>query len=122
VDITDQLAGLIMPEEPDASRFLLQESVAAAYREGRLTMEQVREALGLPTRMHVDTFLQAHGVFDYTSDDLERDLAALDRNVGVRLMDRYGEVKLDQVTPIDGETFFAFLREREEQLAMHSAR
>jgi len=63
----------------DAARSLLEESVAGAYRDGRLTMEQVRELPGLPTRMHVDVFLQRHAIYEYTAEDLNADMATLDR-------------------------------------------
>ena len=57
----------------------MEEAVAGAYRHGRLTMEQVRELLGFGTRMQVDAFLQLHAIFEYTIDDLDKDMATLDR-------------------------------------------
>jgi hypothetical protein len=58
--------------------------VANAYRERRLTMEQVRQLLGFATRMEVDPFLKRYEIYDYTVGDLEEDLAALDRLLGPR--------------------------------------
>jgi hypothetical protein len=78
VEILDQFVRLLVPAGRDASRTLLEESVAAAYRDERLTMEQVRELLGFGTRMQVDAFLQQHDIYDYSVDDLEKDLATLD--------------------------------------------
>ena len=79
VEIPDQFAERLVPPGSDPGRALLEQSVATAYRESRLTMEQVREALGLSTRMQVDAFLQSHEIYDYTPEDLDRDMAALDR-------------------------------------------
>jgi len=79
VEIPDQFLEHLVPEGRDVARSLLEESVAGAYRDGRLTMEQVRQLLGFGTRMQVDAFLQQHQVYDYTIDDLDRDMATLDR-------------------------------------------
>jgi hypothetical protein len=79
VDIPDQFAARLVPAGRDAARTLLEESVAGAYRDGRLTMEQVRQVLGFGTRLHVDAFLLEHGIYDYTVEDLDKDMATLDR-------------------------------------------
>ena len=42
-------------------------------------MEQVRQLLGFGTRMQVDSFLQEHDIYDYTVEDLNKDMATLDR-------------------------------------------
>lgn len=82
VEIPDQFVPFIVPEGKDAGRRLLEDSVAAAYRERRLTMEQVRQLLGFATRMEVDPFLQRYEIFDFTVDDLEKDLATMDELLG----------------------------------------
>ncbi len=79
VEIPDQFVEHLVPAGRDAARSLLEESVAGAYRDGRLTMEQVRQLLGFGTRMQVDAFLQQHQIYDYTVDDLNKDMATLDR-------------------------------------------
>lgn len=79
VDIPDRLVRQLVPEGRDVSRGLLEDAVATAYREKRLTMEQVRQLLGLGTRMEVDVFLGQHEIYDYTIEDLEQDLATLER-------------------------------------------
>lgn len=84
VEIPDQFASLILPEGTDAGRKLLENSVAAAYRERRLSMEQVRQILGFATRMEVDPFLQRYEIYDYTVGDLKEDMAALDALLGPR--------------------------------------
>jgi hypothetical protein len=79
VEISDQFVQHLVPAGRDAARSLLEESVAGAYRDGRLTMEQVRQLLGFETRMQVDVFLQQHEVYDYTVEDLDKHMATLDR-------------------------------------------
>jgi hypothetical protein len=79
VEIPDEFAAELAPPGEDAARKLLEDRTAQAYREGRLTMEQVRRILGLPTRMHVDPFLLRYQIFDYTVEDLDKDLAVLAR-------------------------------------------
>lgn len=84
VDIPDQFAADLLPEGTDASRRLLENTVAEAYRERRLTMEQVRQLLGFATRMEVEPFLKRHEIYDYTVADLEEDMAGLDALLGPR--------------------------------------
>ena len=79
VDIPDQFFGQLVPNGGDASRVLLEESVAGAYRDRRLTMEQVRELLGFGTRIQVDVFLQQHAIYDYTVEDFEQDMVTFER-------------------------------------------
>jgi hypothetical protein len=79
VEIPDQFVRHVVPAGRDAARSLLEESVAGAYRDGRLTMEQARELLGFGTRMQVDAFLQQHEIYDYTVEDLDKDMTTLDR-------------------------------------------
>lgn len=79
VEIPDQFARQLVPAGRDAARSLLEESAAAAYRDGRLTMEQVRQLLGFGTRIQVDAFLQQHEIYDYTVEDLDKDMVTLDR-------------------------------------------
>ena len=77
VEIPDEFLPLIVPEGKDAARKLLEDTVAQAYRERRLTMEQVRQILGFATRMEVDPFLQKYEIYDYTVEDLKEDMAAM---------------------------------------------
>ena len=79
VEIPDQFVEHLVPAGSDAARALLEESAAGAYRAGRLTMEQVRQLLGFGTRIQVDVFLQQHQIFDYNVEDLDKDMATLDR-------------------------------------------
>ena len=84
VDIPDQFVSHIVPEGADAARQLLEDSVAASYRERRLTLEQVRQLLGYATRIEVDPFLKRYEIYDYTADDLREDMAGLDDLLGAR--------------------------------------
>jgi hypothetical protein len=75
VEIPDQL----IPTGGDPARMLLEEAVAKAYREGRLeTTEQVRKLLGFGTRAQATTFLLEHEIYDYTIEELQKDLATLE--------------------------------------------
>jgi hypothetical protein len=49
-----------------------------------LRMTKIFVGLGCGTRMQVDAFLQQHEIFDYSVDDLEKDLATLDRVVAAK--------------------------------------
>jgi len=77
VNIPEEFVPLLVPEGADAGRKLLEDSVAEAYRQRRLTMEQVRQILGFATRMEVDLFLQRYAIYDFTLADLEQDIAAM---------------------------------------------
>jgi hypothetical protein len=79
IEIPDQFVQHLVPAGHDAARALLEEAVAGAYRDGRLTMEQVRQLLGFGTRMQVDTFLQLREIYDYTVEDLDKDIGTLER-------------------------------------------
>lgn len=79
VDIPDQFAHDLVPEGCDPARLLLEEAVASAYREGRLTTEQVRVLLGFGYFMQVDAFLSRHEIYDYTVEDFEKDVATLEQ-------------------------------------------
>ncbi len=79
VEIPDEFAGDIVPAGSDPARLLLEDAVAAAYRDHRLTIEQVRQILGFATRMEVDPFLQKYEIYDYTVEDLAEDVASYDR-------------------------------------------
>ena len=74
IDIPDQFIPHLVPAGQDAARALLEEAVAGAYRDHRLTMEQARQLLGYGTRMQVNAFLQKHEISDYTIEDLDKDI------------------------------------------------
>lgn len=84
VEIPDQFVSQLLPAGRDAARSLLEQSVVSAYRDARLTIEQVRELLGFGTRMQVDAFLQQYEIYDYTVEDLDKDMATLDRMLATK--------------------------------------
>lgn len=79
VDIPDQFVRQLVSEGRDLARTLLEQAVAGAYRERRLTVEQVRQLLGFGTRMQASTFLQEHEIYDYAAEEFEKDMATLER-------------------------------------------
>lgn len=83
VEIPDQFVRQLLPAGRDAARSLLEQSVASAYRDARLTTEQVRQLLGFGTRMQVDAFLQQHEISDYDAEDFNKDMATLDRVLAI---------------------------------------
>ena len=64
----------------DLSRRALEALAIEEYKSGRLTSAELRRLLGFRTRMALDAFLKAHGVFlDYTLADLEQERQDLRR-------------------------------------------
>lgn len=78
VEIPDQFVSQLVPEGVNASRVLLEEAAAGAYRDHRLTVDQVRQLLGFGTRTQANTFLLEHEICDYTDDEFEKDMANLE--------------------------------------------
>ena len=77
--IPDQLASRLMAAKPDLERQALEAWMLENYRAGRLTIDELGEALSLETLNEVDGFLKAHGVWeDYSIADLRRDRRTLD--------------------------------------------
>jgi hypothetical protein len=77
VEIPDSVASSIVPEGTDAARKILEDTVAQAYRDGKLTGRGVREALGFESRFELDPFLLKYQIFDYTIEDYRKDVATL---------------------------------------------
>jgi Uncharacterised protein family (UPF0175) len=74
MQITLEVPDEIAQDRQDLPRLLLESFALEGYRSGTLTEEQVRRILGFGTRMQVDGFLKAHGVYwAYTLEDLDRD-------------------------------------------------
>ena len=79
VEIPDRFAHQVVPKGSDPARLLFEDAVAQAYRERRLTMEEVRQLLGFDTRMEVDPFLLKYEIYDDTIEELESDLKTMER-------------------------------------------
>lgn len=77
VEIPDAVAASLVPEGVDPARKLLEDAVAQAYRDGKLTTYEVQMALGFSTRMDVDPFLGKYQIYDYTIDDFREDMKNL---------------------------------------------
>jgi hypothetical protein len=74
LDLPDDVAQGLEGQVKDFPRMRLESFALEGYRSGSLKEKQVRRVLGYGTRMQVDAFLKAHGVYwDYTLDDLDRD-------------------------------------------------
>lgn len=73
-DIPDNLAERIIPAGKDPARAALESVAVGGYRAERLSEEDVREMLGLATRMQVHAVLKEHGAFfNYSIEDFEQD-------------------------------------------------
>lgn len=61
----------------DLSQRALESLAAQAYRDGSLTLGEVRELLGHETRMETEDFLKERGaLLEFSEDELEEDLEA----------------------------------------------
>jgi predicted HTH domain antitoxin len=73
--LPDDLARRLEEQWGDLSRGALESVAAQGYRDGSLTLGDVRALLGHETRMETEAFLKERGaLFDYSEDELERDL------------------------------------------------
>jgi hypothetical protein len=74
LEIPEEFARLFAPDEAGLARATLEALVVEGVRSGRLTPFQARHLLGIPSRLAMDGFLKAHGVFlDVTVDDVRQD-------------------------------------------------
>lgn len=79
VELPESVAKKLGISKKDLSRAALEAIALEGYRSDRLTGFQVREMLGLETRLELDAFLKAHHIdLEYSFEDLERERAALD--------------------------------------------
>jgi hypothetical protein len=80
VELPESIAENLGISKNDLSRAALEAIALEGYRSDHLTSFQVREMLGLETRLELDAFLKAHRIdLEYTFEDLEREQTALDR-------------------------------------------
>lgn len=78
IDIPDDIGNLLAAQAGGVTRAVLEAVAIEAYRSGAITTLQVQQMLGLPSRWETETFLQgAEAFYDYTMDDLEKDIAAI---------------------------------------------
>ncbi len=78
IEIPDEIGRALAGEAGDVSRAVLEAVAAELYRSETLTHAQVQQMLGLRSRWETESFLRrAHAYQEYTTDDLERDIAAI---------------------------------------------
>ena len=78
IEIPDDIGKVLAGQTGDISRAVLEAVAVEAYRSGTITPAQVQEMLGLHSRWETESFLRrAEAYHDYTTDDLERDIAAI---------------------------------------------
>lgn len=77
VEIPDAVAAQIVPQGADAARKILEDAMAQAYREEKIGVKALREALGMEW-FEVDRFLSKYQITDYTADDFRQDVRTLD--------------------------------------------
>ena len=76
IDIPEELAGHLVAAGQDPARAALEAIALEGYRSDRLSEAEIRELLGLSSRMEVDAFLKEHGaLLPYTEEDLAHDIA-----------------------------------------------
>jgi hypothetical protein len=77
--IPDEIAARLGATGAALERQALEAFVVESFRAGRITTEDLREALGFEVLDEVDGFLKAHGVYEpYDLADLERERGTLD--------------------------------------------
>ena len=78
LEVPDDLLKYLVPEGHDPARSILEDAVAEAYREGRLSMHLVGRLLDLWDPGEVDQFLGKREIYDdFTIEDLDRDTEVL---------------------------------------------
>lgn len=65
-------------DSEQVSRDVLEQVVAEAYKNGRLSLKQVRFLLGFSSRFEAESFVHARKANGYTVDDLKSDLKTLE--------------------------------------------
>lgn len=75
--LPENLARRLEKEWGNLSRGALESVAAQGYRDGSLTLGEVRALLGHETRMQTEAFLKERGaLLDYSEEELEQDLEA----------------------------------------------
>ena len=73
--LPEDLARRLEEQWGDLSRGALESVAAQGYRDGSLTLGEVRTLLGHQTRMETEAFLKERGaLLDYSEEELEQDL------------------------------------------------
>lgn len=92
LDIPDRVAESLVADGKDPARVALESFAIESWRNESLTNAQIREMLGLKTRMQLDAFLKERGVFpDYTFDDFLGDRENARRVADMQAVQRRAE-------------------------------
>jgi predicted HTH domain antitoxin len=92
LELPDKAVEQLAERGCDLSRAALEALAIDAYRTQRITGEQLRELLGIPSRYELDGFLKHHGVpLEYGIEDFEREAATSARLWQKRQMERASE-------------------------------
>jgi len=76
IHLPDDIAAQYQHDE--LPRCVLEDFAVQEYAKGRLTLLQLRQLLGLPSRFDAHELLHKHGVSFYTYEDYQKDMATLD--------------------------------------------
>ena len=79
ITLPDDIAAALLPPGQEPTRAALEAIALEAYRQRRITGYQLRTVLGIESRYELDGFLKEHEVYDYTVEDLEHDLATIQK-------------------------------------------
>ena len=80
VEIPDDLAQQLIPAGQAPERALLEDALVQAYREDRISGQQLMEALAIQTRYELDGFLKSRQVWiEYPLEELEREREVMER-------------------------------------------
>jgi hypothetical protein len=78
IAIPDRLANRLSENGSDLGRQALEALVLENFRAGRITMLEVRDALGFEVLDQVNAFLKARGAYEpYTLEDVDRQVETL---------------------------------------------
>ena len=79
VNVTVTLPDEIIEADSDlVSRHVFEQVVAEAYKNGRLSLKQVRILLGFSTRFEAENFIHKHKATGYTIGDLKREMKTME--------------------------------------------
>ena len=74
VHIPDVIGNKLGKDTDDMPRWLLEKAGLEAYRSREISGSELRLMLGIKSRLELDAFLKAHGVYlEYTEEDFAHD-------------------------------------------------
>jgi len=82
IEIPDDLASQLIPSGQDPGRAVLEDALVQAYREDRISAQQLMAALGIKSRYELDGFLKARNVWiEYSLEELNAERAVLEQTL-----------------------------------------